>query len=102
MSVVRRMSAEGGGGGGRARSLHATPPSPPQPPSFERYWCGGHGTNGAKFFDPCLVEGGTMPLVLKTLKTFFLAKTRYRYYRIRTSIPPWPQTHTHTLEVCMW
>ena len=36
-----------------------------------------------------------MPLVLKTLKTFFLAKTRYRYYRICTSIPPWPQTHTH-------
>ena len=36
-----------------------------------------------------------MPLVLKTFKTFFLVKTRYRYYRIRTSIPPWPQTHTH-------
>ena len=33
-----------------------------------------------------------MPLVLKTLKTFFLAKTRYRYYRIHTSIPPCPQT----------
>ena len=33
-----------------------------------------------------------MPLVLKTLKIFFLAKTRYRYYRIHTSIPPCPQT----------
>ena len=35
-----------------------------------------------------------MPLVLKTLKTFFPAKTRNRYYRIHTSIPPCPQTHT--------
>ena len=45
-----------------------------------------------------------MPLVLKTLKTLFPAMTRYRFYRIRTSIPPCPQTHTytHTLEVCMW
>ena len=33
-----------------------------------------------------------MPLVFKTLKTFFLAKTRYRYYRIHTSIPPYLQT----------
>ena len=47
-------------------------------------------------FVPCLVEGGTIPLVLKTLKTFFVAKTRNRYYRIHTSIPPCPQTHTHT------
>ena len=31
-----------------------------------------------------------MPLVLKTLKTFFLAKTRYRYYRIHTSYTPMP------------
>ena len=31
-----------------------------------------------------------MPLVLKTLKTFFLAKTRYRYYRIHTSNTPMP------------
>ena len=31
-----------------------------------------------------------MPLVLKTLKTFFLAKTRNRYYCIHTSIPPCP------------
>ena len=38
-----------------------------------------------------------MPLVLKTLETFFLAKTRNRYYRIHTSIPPCPQTHTHPL-----
>ena len=33
-----------------------------------------------------------MPLVLKTLKTFFLAKTRIRYYRIHlylyTPMPP--------------
>ena len=76
-----------GGGGGRARSLYVTPP-----PSFERWRCGGHGANGTKFFVPCSVEGGTMPLVLKTLKTFFPAKTRYRYYRIHTSIPPCPQT----------
>ena len=34
-----------------------------------------------------------MPLVLKTLKTFFLAKTRNRYY-LYTPVPP--QTHTHT------
>ena len=27
-------------------------------------------------FVTCFTEGGTMPLVLKTLKTFFLAKTR--------------------------
>ena len=33
-----------------------------------------------------------MPLVLETLKTFYLAKTRNRYYRIHTSIPPCPQT----------
>ena len=33
-----------------------------------------------------------MPLVLETLKTFFLAKTKNRYYRIHTSIPPCPQT----------
>ena len=80
-------------GGGRARSLYATPPSPfPPPPSFERLRCRGHGANGTKFFVHCLVERGTMPLVLKTLKTFFLAKTRYRYYRIHTSIPPCPQT----------
>ena len=31
-----------------------------------------------------------MPLVLKTPKTFFRAKTRYRYYRIHASIPPCP------------
>ena len=31
-----------------------------------------------------------MPLVLKTLKTLFLAKTRYRYYRVHTSVPPCP------------
>ena len=43
-----------------------------------------------------------MPLVLKTLQTFFLAKTRYRYYRIHTSITPMPpDTHT-PFEVCMW
>ena len=36
-----------------------------------------------------------MPLVLKTLKTFFLAKPRNHYYRIHTSIPPCPQAHTH-------
>ena len=33
-----------------------------------------------------------MPLVLKTLKTFFLAKTRYRCYCIHTSIPHAPDT----------
>ena len=43
-----------------------------------------------------------MPLVFKTLKTFFLAKTRNGYYRIPTSIPPYPKTHTHLLEVCVW
>ena len=36
-----------------------------------------------------------MPLVLKTLETFFLAKMKNRYYRIHTSKPPCPQTHTH-------
>ena len=71
------------------------PPPPPTPPPPRVLKDSGAGANGAKFFVPCLVEGGTMPLVLKTLKTFFLAKTRYRYYRILTSIPPWPQTHTH-------
>ena len=35
-----------------------------------------------------------MPLVLKTLKTFFLAKTRKRYYHIHTSTPPCRQKHT--------
>ena len=43
-----------------------------------------------------------MPLVLKTFKTFFLANTRNGYYGIPTSISLCPQTHTHTLEVCMW
>ena len=42
-----------------------------------------------------------MLLVLETLKTFFLAKTRNRFYRIHTSYPHAP-THTHPLEVCMW
>ena len=41
-----------------------------------------------------------MPLVLKTLKTVFLAKTRYRYYCIHTSIPPCPQTHTPLRYAC--
>ena len=41
-----------------------------------------------------------MPLVLKTLKTFLLAKTRNRYYRIHTSIPPCPlDTHTPVIVV---
>ena len=31
-----------------------------------------------------------MPLVLKTLKTFFLAKMRNRYYRIHTCFNPMP------------
>ena len=52
------------------------------------------GANGANIFVACLVEGGTMPLVLKTLKTFFLAKTRNRHYCIHTPIPACPQTHT--------
>ena len=30
---------------------------------------------------------------MATLKTFFSAMTRKRYYRIHTSIPPNPQTH---------
>ena len=64
----------------------------PPPRVLEDSGVGGHGANGAKFFVPCFVEGGTMPLVLKTPKTFFLAKTRYCYYRIHTSIPPCPQT----------
>ena len=34
-------------------------------------------------------EGGNTA----TLKTFFSAKTRKRYYRIHTSVPPNPQTH---------
>ena len=39
-----------------------------------------------------------MPLVLKTLKTFFRAKTRNRYYRIHTSMAPCPpDTHTPPL-----
>ena len=42
-----------------------------------------------------------MRLVLKTLKTFFLAKTRNRYYRIHTSIPPSPPpTHTPLRYAC--
>ena len=35
-------------------------------------------------------EGGNTA----TLKTFFSAKTRKRYYRIHTCVPPNPQTHT--------
>ena len=68
----------------------------PPPPSFERQQCRGHGANGANFFVPWLVKRGTMPLVLKTLKTFFLAKTRNRYHRIHSSVPQCPHTHTHT------
>ena len=42
-----------------------------------------------------------MPLVLKTLKTFFPAKMRNRYYRIHTSIPPCPpDTHTPLRYAC--
>ena len=42
-----------------------------------------------------------MPLVLKTLKTFFPAKTEDRYYRIHTSIPPCPpDTHTPLRYAC--
>ena len=71
------------------------------PPSFEGRRCGGHGANGANFFVPCLVEGGTMPLVLKTPKTFFVAKPRYRYYGIHTSTPPPPpDTHTPSRYAC--
>ena len=74
---------------------------PPPPLSFENSSAGGHGANGAKFFVPCLVEGGTMPSVLKTLKTFFRAKTRNRYYLIHTSIPPClPNTHTPLRYAC--
>ena len=41
-----------------------------------------------------------MPLVLETLKTFLLAKTRNRYCRIRTSIPLCPpDTHTPLRDV---
>ena len=89
------------GGGAGPVLVCDTPQPPPPPPSFETQWCRGRGANGAKFFVPCLVEGGTMPLVLKTLKTFFPAKTRNPYYRIHISIPPKPSRHTHTLEVCM-
>ena len=35
-----------------------------------------------------------MPLVLKTLKTFFPAKMRNHYYRIHTPKPACPKTHT--------
>ena len=35
-----------------------------------------------------------MPLVLKTLKTFFLAKTRNRYYCIQPLYPHASDTHT--------
>ena len=92
-SPFLQSTVVGSRGGGRARSLYATPPSPPPPPPPRVLkWRGGHGANGAKNFVPCLVERGTMPLVVKTLETFFLAKTRYRYYRIHTSIPPCPQT----------
>ena len=35
-----------------------------------------------------------MPLVLKTLKTFFLAKTRNRYYCTYLYTPMSPDTHT--------
>ena len=42
-----------------------------------------------------------MPLVLKTLKTFFPAKPRNRYYRIHTSIPPLPlDTHIPLRYAC--
>ena len=64
-------------GGGQARSLYATPPSPPPAPRLLKD--SGAGAMAPNFFVPCLVEGGTMPLVLKTPKTFFLAKLRNRY-----------------------
>ena len=42
-----------------------------------------------------------MPLVLQTLKTSLLAKTRNRYYRIHASIPPCPpDTHTPLRYAC--
>ena len=83
---------------------HSPPPTPTTPPPrvLKDSGAGAMAPTAPNFFVPCLVEGGTMPLVLKTLKTFFPAKTTNRYYRIHTSTPPCPQTHTHTLEVCMW
>ena len=85
----------GAWGGGRAQSLYATPPSPPPPRVLKDSGAGAMVPTAPNFFVLCLAEGGTMRLVLKTLKTFFPAKTRNRYYRIHTSIPPCPQTHTH-------
>ena len=83
-----------GGAAGPGRCMRHPPAPPPPPRVLKDSGAGARGANGAKFFVPCSVEGGTVPLVLKTLKTFFPAKTRYRYYRIHTSVPPCPQTHT--------
>ena len=51
-------------------------------------------SNGAKFFVPCLVEGGTMRLVLRPLR---LSSRQRREIAIIAYIPLYPP-----LEVCMW
>ena len=89
--------AQGGGAAGPGPCMQH-PPAPPPPRVLKDRSVGAMASTMPNFLVPCLVERGTMPLVLKTLKTFFLAMTRYHYYRIHTSIPPCPR---HPLEVCM-
>ena len=43
-----------------------------------------------------------MPLVLKTLKTFFPGKDEKSLLSHTYLYTPMPPRHTHTLEVCMW
>ena len=78
----------GGGGGGRAQSLYATPPSPPPPRVLRDSGLGAMVPTARDFFCACV------PFIKpSTLETFILAKTRKRYYHIRTPIPPYPQTY---------
>ena len=87
-------------GGGAAGPGHCMRHPPPPPHGVLKDSAA--GAHGAKCFVRPSVEGGTMPLVLKTLKTFLLAKTRNRYYRIHYRYTPMSPDTPHPLEVCMW
>ena len=74
----------------RGRALYATPPTPPTPWVLKDSSAGAMAPTAPNVFVLCLVERGAMPLVVKTLKTLFLANTGYHYDRIHTPIPPCP------------
>ena len=77
------------------------PPPPPAPRVLKDSGAGAMAPTAPKFLSHAWLKGGTMPLVLRTPKTFLLAKPEIA---INAYIPLYPHgpRHTHTLEVCMW